>query len=188
VTHAQSSTVKRTGAIAALALAAGLLVAPPAAAQTNAAVAAPQAAVPAVSTTTTAATESAAARPANGRILYRGISGGLGRLTIKNGLKRDGVVTLVRGGKKAISVYVRAGRTATVRNIKDGTYRIFFTTGYRYSVSKKRFTRSATYQRFRNILRFRTYGNQYTIYQLTLHQIVGGNARTDHVNPRNFPF
>lgn len=185
MTDAQGSTVKRTGAIAALALAAGLLVAPPAAAQASTAAATPRVAVPVVDT---AATESAAARPANGRILYSRIRGGLGRLTIRNGLKRDGVVTLVRGRTKAISVYVRAGKSATVRNIADGTYRIFFTTGYRYSVSKKRFTRSASYQRFNDRLRFRTFGNQYTIYRLTLHQVPGGNARTNHVNPRDFPF
>lgn len=191
MTDPRPSTTKRTSAIAALAVAAGLLAAPSAPAQAATAVAAaPQRAVTVVNTTvnTAAATEStAAARPRNGRILYARITGGLGRLTIKNGLNRDGVVTLVRGRTKAISVYVRARKSTTVRNIKDGTYRVYFTTGYRYSVSKRRFTRSATYQRFNQLLRFRTTSRQYSVWRLTLHAIPGGNARTSTVNPRNFP-
>jgi len=141
----------------------------------------------AVTTSTAAAESSALARPANGRILYRRVSGGLGRLTIKNGLKQDGVVTLTRGKRKVLSVYVRARRSATVRGIPDGTYRVWFTTGYRYSVTKRRFTKSATYQRFNQTLRFTTIGNQYSVWRLTLHPVRGGNARTGYVNPRNFP-
>lgn len=183
MTDPRNRTARRTGAIAALVLASGLLVAPPAAAQ-----AAPAAAPPAaVTAASPAAVESAAARPRNGTILYAGITGGPGRLTIRNGLRKDGVVTLVRGRTKAISIYVRAGRTATMRNIKDGTYRIFFTTGYRFSVRKGRFTRGATYQRFRDRLRFETFGNQYRVYSLTLHTVPGGNARTNRVNPKDFP-
>jgi hypothetical protein len=197
VTKPRNSTTRRAGALTALALAAGLLVAP-STAQASALPAAPQAAVTvpqgtvtlsgaAVTTTTAAAESSALARPANGRILYRRVSGGLGRLTIKNGLKQDGVVTLTRGKRKVLSVYVRARRSATVRGIPDGTYRVWFTTGYRYSVTKRRFTKSATYQRFNQTLRFTTIGNQYSVWRLTLHPVRGGNARTGYVNPRNFP-
>ncbi len=100
------------------------------------------------------ATASATSRPPNGMILYSRIRGGQGILTIKNGLSQDGVVTLVLGRSKAISVYVRARSNTTVRNIKDGTYTIYFTTGSLFSVSRGRFSRGATYWRFNNRLRF----------------------------------
>src|SRR5688500_2840693 len=110
----------------------------------------------------TAAT--AAARPRNGRILYDRISGGQGTLKVKNGTSRDAVVTLVRGKSKAISVYVRARSTAKVNDVRDGTYRIFFTSGYRFSVSKGRFARGASYQRFDDRLRFTTTSSSATIW------------------------
>src|SRR5690242_3543185 len=71
----------------------------------------------------------ATSRPHTGKILYAGITGGMGRLTIKNRLSHDSAIVLVRGRSKAIGVYVRAHATATVRNIKSGTYTIYFTTG-----------------------------------------------------------
>ncbi|MBF8190323.1 hypothetical protein ITP53_32350 [Nonomuraea sp. K274] len=96
-------------------------------------------------------------------------------------------MTLVRGKSKAISVYVRARSTANVRDVRDGTYRIYFTTGYRFSTSKGRFARSAVYQRFNDRLKFATTSRQYSIWTLTLNPVKGGNARTSSVNPKDFP-
>ncbi|GAA5045141.1 hypothetical protein HNP84_002688 [Thermocatellispora tengchongensis] len=177
-----SRTAARTGALAALVLAAGLLATPPATAQ-----AAAPAAPAAVTLAQPASTLDAAARPRNGTILYARISGGLGKLKIQNGTRKDGVVTLVRGRSKAISIYVRARSSATVRNVKDGTYRIYFTTGYRFSVSKGRFTREATYQRFNRRLTFRTTSSTSTVWTLTLNPVIGGNASTTNINPKDFP-
>jgi hypothetical protein len=151
VTTPTTRTAARTGILAALVLAVGLLATPPVAAQPSAAPAPPGTVtlVP-----TAASTASATSRPPNGTILYSRIRGGLGTLTIKNGLSKDGVVALVLGRSKAISVYVWAGSSTTVRNIKDGTYTIYFATGSLFSVSKGRFTRGATYWRFNNRPRF----------------------------------
>jgi hypothetical protein len=148
---------------------------------------APAGAVTAGGTAVTASQSDAASRPGNGRIIYDRISGGRGVLKIKNGTSRDGVVTLVRGRTKAISLYVRARSTARVNDVRDGTYRIYFTTGYRFSTSKGRFTRAATYQRFNDRLRFRTTASQYTVWTLTLNPVRGGNARTTQVDPKDFP-
>ncbi|GAA1758170.1 hypothetical protein [Nonomuraea bangladeshensis] len=169
----------RTGLIAAFAMAATLVTASPSGATT-------------VSTTTTSATTAsttttAAARPRNGAILFDRISGGRGVLKIKNGLRTDGVVILVRGKTKAISIYVRAKSTASIKDVRDGTYRLYFTTGYRYSKSRHRFTRAATYQRFNDRLRYYTTATASRIYTLTLHPVRGGNAGTQHVNPKDFP-
>jgi hypothetical protein len=198
VTQSRNSTARRAGALTALALAAGLLVAPSTAAQASALPAAPQTAVTvsqgtvtlstsAVTTSTAAAESSALARPANGRILYRRVSGGLGRLKIRNRLSRDVVVTLTRGGKKALSVYVRARKSATVRSIPDGTYRLFWMAGYRYNTSKRRFMVGAVYRRSYQSLRYTTIGNTYRTYTLTLRMSKYGGGSSQPINPRNFP-
>jgi len=135
---------------------------------------------------TAASITCATSRPPNGTILYAGISGGLGRLTIVNGLSQDGVVALVRGSSKAISVYVRARSSTTVGNIKDGTYTIYFTTGSLFSVCNGRFTRGAAYWRFNDRLPFVSPPG-YTVATLTLQAVPGGNAPVSQVNPGDFP-
>ncbi|MFD1931351.1 MULTISPECIES: hypothetical protein [Nonomuraea] len=129
----------------------------------------------------------AAARPGNGRVLYAGLSGGEGHLKVKNGTTRDAVVTLVKGKKKALSFYIRAKSTATLKDIQDGTYRVFYTSGYRFSTSKGRFTRYAVYRRFDDTLRYTTSSTSATIWTLTLKPAIGGNATTSGVDPKNFP-
>ncbi|MBO3751612.1 hypothetical protein J5X84_36530 [Streptosporangiaceae bacterium NEAU-GS5] len=139
-------------------------------------------AVPAEATVTTAS-----ARPANGKILFSKARSGSGILTIKNGNGRDAVVTLVRGKGKVVSLYVRAKRTASIKSIDDGTYRLYFMSGYRYSVTKHRFGKSPSYRIFDNKLRFTTNSTTYTHYTLTLYAVKGGNARVSPVDPKNFP-
>ncbi|UBU16182.1 hypothetical protein [Nonomuraea gerenzanensis] len=173
-------TAMRTGVVAAVALAGGLLTSSPAGAATTAS--------GTVATSVTLTAESAAlARPRNGTILYDRISGGQGRLKIKNGLSQDGVVALVRGKTKAISIYVRAKSTATINDVRDGTYRIYFTTGTRFNRSKGRFTRNAVYQRFNDKLTYRTTATRIPGWSLTLNPVRGGNAGTSSVNPKDFP-
>jgi hypothetical protein len=169
------------GAILAAALVTGSLASP-----ANAAPPAVQGAA-VVSVSSPALQADAAARPRNGTILVKRIYGGAGVLKIRNGTRKDAVVTLMKGRKKAISVYVRARSRATVKDVKDGTYTIFFTTGYRFRNSTDRFTRSASYQRFEKKLRFRTTSTQYTIWSLILNPVKNGNARTRLVNPRDYP-
>ncbi|SPL96524.1 unnamed protein product [[Actinomadura] parvosata subsp. kistnae] len=172
-------TAVRAGVVAAVALAGGLIVASPAAGvATTGSVVTP---------VTVTAQTAALARPRNGTILYDRISGGQGRLKIRNGLSQDGVVILVRGRTKAISIYVRARSTATVTDVRDGTYRIYFTTGTHFSRSKGRFTRNAVYQRFNDKLKYRTTATRIPGWSLTLNPVRGGNAGTSSVNPKDFP-
>lgn len=173
-------TPLRTGVVAAVALAGGLLTASPAAAT-----AVGERTV--ASASQAAGSAAAAARPRNGKILYDRVSGGQGTLKIKNGTSRDGVVTLVKGRTKAISIYVRARSSASVRDVRDGTYRVYFTTGSRFRVSKGRFSQSAVYQRFNDRLRFTTSATSRSVWTLTLNPVRGGNARTTSINPKDFP-
>lgn len=126
-------------------------------------------------------TLSPVSRPPNGTILYSRIRGGTSSLRIRNGLRQDGVVALVRGRSKAIGIYVRARSRATVRNIKGGRYQIYFTTGSRFDRAKGRFVEDAAYYRFKQRLSFPP------SWSLTLHGVVGGNAAVRHVRPKDFP-
>ena len=145
--------------------------------------------LPAVASAAARATTTACAtsRPHSGTILYAGISGGQGQLTIKNRPGEDGVVVLVRGGSRAIGIYVRAHARATVDNIADGTYTIYYTIGSRFSVCQGRFTRGASYWRITNHLHFVTTAQTYTTYSVTLYVVSGGNAPTNQINPSGFP-
>ena len=176
-------TAVRIGVLAALVLVVGLLATPPVSAQSSAAPAPPGTVtlVPAA-----ASTACATSRPPNGTILYSGIRGGLGRLTIKNGPSQDGEVTLVLGRSKAISVYVRARSSTTVGNIKDGTYTIYYTTGSLFSVCEGRFTHGATYWRFNDRLPFVS-PPSYTVATLTLYAVTDGNAPTTQIPPGDYP-
>ncbi|WP_370025907.1 hypothetical protein [Planotetraspora sp. GP83] len=130
-------------------------------------------------------------RPGNGTVLLSAVRGGRGSLTVKNGGSRDGVVSLVKGKKKAVSLYVRKKSTAKVPNIRDGSYRVYFTTGVDYDRAAHAFNRSCRFSRFDDALRYRT---TYTATQvrwnnwtITLNKISGGNASTSDVNPDDFP-
>jgi hypothetical protein len=129
----------------------------------------------------------ATSRPHSGTILYAGITGGQGRLTIHNGLSQDGVVVLVRGHSKAIGVYVRAHASTTVHNVKDGTYTIDFTAGSLFRTCTGRFTSGASYWRFSKSLAFVTTPTEYTLWTLTLQPVPNGNAPTTQISPADFP-
>jgi hypothetical protein len=130
-------------------------------------------------------------RLGNGTVLSSRIRGGRGSLTIKNGGARDGVVTLVKGKQKAVSVYVRKKSTARVSNIKDSSYRVYFTTGADYDRAARSFTRNCTFERFGDSLPFRTTYTatqvRWSTWTITLNRVKGGNARASAVNPDDFP-
>ncbi|WP_067171655.1 hypothetical protein [Microtetraspora niveoalba] len=130
-------------------------------------------------------------RLGNGTILASAVRGGRGTLTVKNGTAGDSVVSLVLGKRKAVSVYVRKNSTAKVTNIKDGKYRVYFTSGVDYDRAARGFTRNCVYQKFDDPLPYKT---TYTATQirwdtwtLTLNKMIGGNASTSDVSPDDFP-
>jgi hypothetical protein len=128
----------------------------------------------------------AISRPRTGKILYSGIRGGMGRLTIKNRLGHDAVIVLVRGRAKAIGVYVRSHASTTVRNIKSGTYTIYFTSGSLFRACKGRFTRGASYARVKQHLPF-AFPPHFTVATLIIFAASGGNAPTTPISPKGFP-
>lgn len=130
-------------------------------------------------------------RLSNGTILVSRIRGGRGNLIVKNGGRSDSVVSLVKGKTKAVSVYIRKKSTARVSNIRDGKYKVYFTTGVDYDRGARAFTRSCGFQRFDDPLPYKTTFTSSQVrwknWTLTLNKVTGGNARTSDVDPNKFP-
>ncbi|GII58831.1 hypothetical protein Pth03_72200 [Planotetraspora thailandica] len=130
-------------------------------------------------------------RLGNGTVFSSRIRGGRGTLTVKNGGSQDGVVTLLKGKQKAVSLYIRKKSSARLSNIKDGSYRVYFTTGTDFDRKKRTFTRSCAFERFDDNLKFSTVYTatqiRWQTWTLTLNKVKGGNAPSRSVDPDTFP-
>lgn len=130
----------------------------------------------------------------NGTFLVKKLIGGLGKLTVKNGLDLDAVVILVSSMRVEIplmAVYIRSNDSYTITGIRDGTYIVYFSVGENWGKDSKKFTARPRYERFENELQFETtetnYSTYYTTYELTLHPVIGGTAETEYLNEEEFP-
>ncbi|MBN6056616.1 hypothetical protein JYK22_32110, partial [Nonomuraea sp. RK-328] len=127
----------------------------------------------------------------NGSFVRKGSLTGRSSLQIDNGGSRDSVVTLVKGGSKVLSVYVRKKAKFKVRGVRDGTYKVYFTHGADWDGKARAFTRQCSFERFQKSVKFKTTFTATQIrwhdWRITLHAIAGGNARTSDVDPDDFP-
>jgi hypothetical protein len=133
-------------------------------------------------------------RPKNGKVITNKIKGGRGSLTVDNGNDVDAVIVLAKKSKPTktvLAVYVRAGKTAKVKGIKDGTYIVYFSLGRRWDRVTKGFTSDVQRSRFVDKIRFKTTRSGYLItwstWTLSLHTVFGGNAPTEGVGEGDFP-
>ncbi|MBO3742645.1 hypothetical protein [Actinoplanes flavus] len=133
-----------------------------------------------------AATKDQNRRKPNATYLTR-VTGGSGQLKIDNGNAVDTVVKLVKVGSKkpTVAVYIRGNKKVTTGRIKDGTYQVFMATGVDWD--GKRFTRECGFSKFDDSLKFTTTSRQYTIWELSLKEVFGGNASSSDVDPDQFP-
>lgn len=127
----------------------------------------------------------------NGQFVRPGSRTGRGELTIANSSDSDYVVTLALGRRPALSVYVRKGSKDKVTGIRDGTYRIYTTTGVDWDPKSRAFTRDCTFERFEDSFKFQTTETatrtEWTTWEITLEPAAGGNAQTREVDPSDFP-
>ena len=131
-------------------------------------------------------------RPPNGKLLRAGNTGGRSELTIENGGSTDAVVTLSKGRRPVISVYVRKDKTYTVKSVPDSSYTVFFTGGSGWDGTTRAFGRDCAFSRFADPLKFRTTrddfgGLHWVNFTITLQPVAGGTAHTEDVNPDDFP-
>ena len=128
-------------------------------------------------------------RPLTGVIRPNLNPGGYGLLTVTNGAAADSLVVLTRNGQIVTALYLRAGDTYSINNIKDATYSLYFSTGSDWN--SKEFLSSASYQRFENPLVFTTsntpQGIKYATWNVNLQPVAGGNAPVMKIAVSDFP-
>ncbi|GAA3446061.1 hypothetical protein Pve01_13980 [Planomonospora venezuelensis] len=125
----------------------------------------------------------------NGRIIRSESRTGRGSLKIHNGGKRDAVIVMLRGGKRVVTVYVRGKSKATISGVRDGKYKVFYTTGTDWD--SRAFTRSCEFTQFGKTVPFKTtYSGAYVRWNnwtITLHSVKGGTVRSKPLKPDDFP-
>lgn len=128
-------------------------------------------------------------RPENGTFFKGpGPASCLGDLEIHNGTSYDAVTVLTTLEKETVlSVYVRAHSQFIATGICDGSYRLFFVLGEDWDEAKGAFTRPKSYEVFEEMFDYTTTSTAATGWQVTLHEVIGGSAKTESVRPKEFP-
>ena len=125
-----------------------------------------------------------------GTYLVKKLGVGSGELTIKNGLDLDAVAILASSEEPEVplmAVYIRAGASHTIREIRDSTYVLYFSLGEDWDNDSKKFIGKAVYQRFEDEFDFEASPGTYTTWEVTLHPVTGGTAGTEHLDEDEFP-
>lgn len=125
-----------------------------------------------------------------GTYLVKKLGLGSGELTIKNGLDLDTVAILASSEEPEVplmAVYIRAGASHTIREIRDSTYVLYFSLGEDWDNDSKKFIGKAVYQRFEDEFDFEASPGTYTTWEVTLHPVIGGTAGTEHLDEDEFP-
>jgi hypothetical protein len=133
--------------------------------------------------------------PANGEdLLGNAWSKPKGRhaVTIENNNSKDAIVKLedTSTGETYRLVFVRRGQTYKISEVRDGTFIIKFALGSDYSPSQKIFLRGLEVMQFDEADTLQTTWSGNTVYYSTLTvslaPVVGGNADSTKINPRDF--
>jgi len=134
----------------------------------------------------------------NGKIFFKKerYFTGLGELTIKNGTNNDAIVKLVPSiiSKSALTIYVRRNSNFTIKKIRDGNYKLYFVVGRHYDEDSLIFLQNCSFAVFEEVFRFSTteyrIGDSlktgYSVYEITLHPVIGGTARTYAITKKEF--
>jgi hypothetical protein len=98
-------------------------------------------------------------RLANGYVIKRSPSGGKAYVKVTNKTGLDAVAALTRSGNKTrpvVAVYVRDGKTATIKGIPDGTYVLWDCCGSGFNWTMRDFFSTTEYKRWLKPLTFNT--------------------------------
>lgn len=120
--------------------------------------------------------------------------GGLGKLTLVNGLSEDAYVKIIQNDALAASFYVRGGATFTFDHLPDGAYAVLFCTGFGWDSIKRDFERGRHARRYDSPITFETRKTREAnsiitstdVMKLTLHAVPDGNARTSDLSLDEF--
>jgi hypothetical protein len=116
----------------------------------------------------------------------------MGSLTVSNSTGQDAIVKLVPNGADfaASKFIVRNDATDELDEIADGTYRVMFGLGADWDTPTQQFRDTRSAQRFDETFQFNTTemdsGWRYTTYEITLHTVPLGTARTSTIPDAEF--
>jgi hypothetical protein len=103
---------------------------------------------------------------ANGTMVRRPSGSGRNVITVDN--RRSGVdvvVTMAKGKRPLLSVYVRRKSKARVGGVPGGTYTAYFTSGNDWDRSLRVFTRDCTFERFKGSPKFGLPPRYYALWE-----------------------
>lgn len=131
-------------------------------------------------------------RPQTGTIIKAGEMNGLCRLDIINNGADDAVAYLVSMEKEIVeAVYIRGGDYVNLTGIDDGSYELYFKQGEGWNASAGKFETNATSSRMEEPMTLETQktpeGVRFTWGQVTLEEVVDGNAHVVVVSEEDFP-
>src|SRR5262249_12424278 len=115
-----------------------------------------------------------------------------GIMMVENGTHQDALVKIVPSGANTASCvfYVAAGRQAHITFVPDGIYSILFALGRDWDPITTSFRNPRSFRRFDDVLNFESYYDAYashhSSYELTLHTVPGGRARTSGMAEAEF--
>ena len=121
----------------------------------------------------------------DGRLLVTGFQEGPGELILENNASDDAITVLTReDGETYISFYVRGGESYTLREIPDGNYTLYVSTGREWNQGNGMFTAQAVFFQFDDPLHYASSGVRWTV---ELQAVEEGNARTTSISAADFP-
>jgi len=132
-------------------------------------------------------------RPATGTVIKESMMDGRGELDIINNGADDAVAVLIvnKTGFVVAAVYIRGGDVFKLTGIEDGSYDLYFKQGQSWNSSLQRFDDETGQSRMDDPLTFETVrvpeGILYSMAQITLNEVPGGNTVAVPVDDEQFP-
>lgn len=117
---------------------------------------------------------------------------GRGVLHISNGTELDAIAKLVdaQSNLTVRLVYIQANTNADIGEISSGDYSVKFALGTGYHQDSGRFLYGQSFAKFDEIFDFHEYrtsdGIEWTDYDISLHPVMGGTARTSRISASEF--
>lgn len=132
------------------------------------------------------------ARPDTGAIIKGGEGDGLCKLDIINNATVDAAAYLCNMNKDVlVAVYIRSGEYYNLTGIDAGRYELYFLQGRDWNATAGRFKNDSYSSRMDGPLEFETLqtpeGVRYTWGEVTLKEVIGGEANMVPVSEEDFP-
>lgn len=119
-------------------------------------------------------------------------SSGVGEFILNNLGVGDAVVILQEeeadsdDDPAAYWTYIRAGEQVVRKDLPDGLYQIYITSGSQWDPSQRRFRVPTGYEKLQDPMEFTSEGNRYTSWELTLESVEGDTGSIS-INEDAFP-